>query len=83
MVRNPSGSYEYRCTSQYLYNDGSNILKPNAYQQKDYIFSGWKIRVKIDGQWYWYMSDGTLQSETLGLRTICPSFWSYFNERDL
>ena len=69
MVRNPSGSYEYRCTSQYLYNDGSNILKPNAYQQKDYIFSGWKIRVKIDGQWYWYMSDGTLQSETLSAST--------------
>ena len=69
MVRNPSGSYEYRCTSQYLYNDGSNILKPNAYQQNDYIFSGWKIRVKIDGQWYWYMSDGTLQSETLSAST--------------
>lgn len=63
MVQNPSGSYEYQCSEQYLYNDGTNILKPNAYYQKGYIFSGWKIRAKSHGQWYWYMSDGTLQSE--------------------
>lgn len=59
---NPSGSYEFRCTKD-LYNDGTYMLQPNAYSQKNCTFLGWKIRIKSDRQWYWYMADGTLRQQ--------------------
>ena len=59
---NPSGSYEFRCTKD-LYNDGTYMLQPNAYSQKNCTFLGWKIRIKSDEQWYWYMADGTLRQQ--------------------
>lgn len=61
LVKNPSGSYEYRCKSQKVLNDGKYRLKKNCFQRKGYEFSGWKLRAKCDEVWYWYMKDHTLK----------------------
>lgn len=61
LVRNPSGSFEYRCKGQKVINDGKYMLKKNCFHRKGYEFSGWKLRVKCKDVWYWYMKDHTLK----------------------
>lgn len=61
VVKNPSGSYEYRCKNQKICNDGTYKLRRNCFRRKGYEFLGWKLRIKCDGSWYWYMKDCSLQ----------------------
>ncbi len=56
----PSGNCEYFKKGSRCRNNGSDTFEKNRYTLKGYRFIGWKVRIKIDNKWFWYMDDGTL-----------------------
>lgn len=55
-----TGSVEYRL-EQPERNDGTAVILGNQFHHPDYDFCGWRMRVKDDGQWFWYLADHTLR----------------------
>ena len=55
-----SGNSEYLVENQLYKNDGTSKLEKNQFQLKGHSFQGWRLRLKIDNRWFWYMNDGTL-----------------------
>lgn len=59
-----SGSIEYKANLP-MANDGqSNVLK-NVFALPGSRFLGWKIRIKEDDKWYWYLKDGSLKRQSV------------------
>lgn len=40
-------------------NDGRHSVVETVFSRSGYEFSGWYLRLKFNGQWYWYLEDGT------------------------
>lgn len=55
----PSGSWEFR-KDQPVTNDGTSRFEKNLFIREGYTPDGWKLRFKIDNEWFWYLEDGTL-----------------------
>lgn len=55
-----SGSVEYR-ENQRKMNNGDAILLKNGFSHPEYDFIGWRMRIKDNGRWFWYLADGTLK----------------------
>ncbi|MEY8460632.1 polysaccharide pyruvyl transferase family protein [Eggerthellaceae bacterium 24-137] len=53
----PSGSREYRLENGWL-NNGECLIDPNAFTRKDFILSGWRLRIRIGGEWHWILENG-------------------------
>lgn len=60
LVRLPSGKLEYEQKEKLYKNDGTEVFKANGFRLEGHRFAGWKLRIKIDTRWFWYMKDGTL-----------------------
>lgn len=56
-----SGSVEYTPASADYSNTGNSRFQKNEFQYKHHHFCGWKIRIKIDNRWFWYLENGTLK----------------------
>lgn len=56
----PSGNCEYSKKDRLYRNDGSDTFEKNRYVLNGAHFIGWRIRIKIDNKWFWYMNDGSL-----------------------
>ncbi len=41
-------------------NDGTALLLPNMFARENSTFRGWRLRVRIDNSWFWYLDDGSL-----------------------
>lgn len=54
-----SGSVEYRMY-QPIENSGNARLLQNQFVYPGYDFVGWRMRIKDNERWYWYMENGTL-----------------------
>lgn len=63
MQRLNNGAIQY-VLEEPVQNDGTCRLLKNGYQCPGYEFYGWKMRVRKDGLWYWYLEDGTLKEKT-------------------
>lgn len=59
IIELPSGATEYKPVRKTENNSDARFLK-NGFVLKDYIFEGWRIRIKNRSKWYWYLSDGSL-----------------------
>ncbi len=56
-----SGTQEYvPAETEKKINDGTSCLDQNRFAWPHYHFVGWKLRIKIDNRWFWYLEDGTL-----------------------
>lgn len=55
-----SGSVEYKLNHP-IKNDGRTKLIKNGFEHPEFRFLGWKMRIKKDDKWYWYLSDGSLK----------------------
>lgn len=64
MTALPSGNFEYYIVDHVYKNDGSSKLEKNCFQLEGHSFQGWRLRVKIDTRWFWYMNDATLLLRT-------------------
>lgn len=51
-----TGSIEYRLNNL-VSNDGKTRLVKNGYTYPGYTFVGWRMRIKDDQKWYWYLED--------------------------
>lgn len=58
-----SGSIEYRLDEK-IVNNGKTQLINNGFTISGYQFLGWRMRVKDNEKWYWYLEDGTLELQT-------------------
>lgn len=54
-----SGSLEF-APAEPVKNTGASHFYPNGFGRAGYHFKGWKLRIKIDNRWFWYLEDGTL-----------------------
>ncbi|MGN1166374.1 MAG: polysaccharide pyruvyl transferase family protein [Lachnospiraceae bacterium] len=57
-----SGSVEYELENLFA-NNGQNKLLANAFHYPGYHFLGWRMRIKADERWFWYLQDGTLKPQ--------------------
>lgn len=65
-----SGTWEYWPNNTVFKNDGSSRLLKNGFASKNHQFIGWRLRIRIDNRWFWYMNDGSLcLKETYDKRT--------------
>lgn len=55
-----TGSVEYRIEKPEV-NDGTARLLKNRFSHPGYEFLGWRMRIKDNGRWYWYLADRTLR----------------------
>ena len=55
-----SGNKEFSLSELYE-NDGNSYLMANLFSRYGYSPKGWKVRVRIDREWFWYLEDGTLK----------------------
>lgn len=53
-----TGSVEY-CLNQMGVNDGNVRLLKNEFVYPGHTFIGWRMRIKEDEKWYWYLEDKT------------------------
>lgn len=51
-----TGSIEYRLSKETL-NDGNSKLVKNGFALPGCTFIGWRMRIKDNDQWYWYLED--------------------------
>lgn len=58
----PTGTIEFK-PLECAVNDGNTRLLGNKFRRLGYRFRGWRMRVREDRQWYWYMEDGTLKPQ--------------------
>lgn len=54
-----TSSPEYRSNSVKFVNNGKSVLNIDNPFLQGYRFVGWKLRVKIDNDWLWFMKDGS------------------------
>lgn len=54
-----TGSWEL-LTGGTVKNDGGACLDKNRFSRKGHLPGGWKLRLKIDRKWFWYLEDGSL-----------------------
>lgn len=54
-----TASPEYRSNAIQFVNNGQSVLGFDIPFLHGYRFLGWKLRVKIDNDWLWFMKDGT------------------------
>lgn len=54
-----SGNFEYRFAEN-IPNTGNNKFAPCGFVHKERRFMGWKVRIKIDNQWFWVVNHGGL-----------------------
>lgn len=59
-TRLKSGSLEFEPCCPLVANTGESRFATNGFSRKDYRFTGWHLRIKIDNRWFWYLEDGTL-----------------------
>lgn len=55
-----TGSVEYRLNKP-AENSGNTRLIKNGYEHPGYRFIGWRMRVKDNERWYWYLEDKTFK----------------------
>lgn len=55
-----TGSIEYR-EKDCIQNDGQKKLMKNGFSHPDYVFMGWRMRIKENNIWYWYLEDESLK----------------------
>lgn len=54
-----SGNIEFRPLKVYT-NTGQERFENNYFSRCGYSPKGWKLRVRIDREWFWYLEDGSL-----------------------
>lgn len=59
LVKLSTGTLEYTPNEKSV-NNGLEHFAPLGFQLEKYKFIGWKVRIRIDNQWFWYLEDGTL-----------------------
>ncbi len=42
-------------------NNGQYSVVKSGFSRSGYVLSGWYLRVKFNGQWHWYLKNGTFQ----------------------
>lgn len=60
LEKTANGGTEFHPENARKRNDGTTTLMKNGFILPGYQFKGWKIRIKIDNKWFWYLNDGTL-----------------------
>ena len=55
----PSGSKELKA-SGLIINGEDEHFKKNMFVRKGYTFAGWRLRVKVNSEWFWFLSNGIL-----------------------
>lgn len=58
LKRLETDSVEYKMDKPVL-NSGQSRAMKNQFEYPEYAFLGWRMRVKNDEKWYWYMEDRT------------------------
>lgn len=54
------GRLEFTPAQEPQKNDGTSCLLPNVFRRDDVVFNGWKLRIRIDNTWFWYLKSGRL-----------------------
>lgn len=75
-----NGAFEYSAEDHLYKNDGTSILEKNRFQLDGHTFQGWRLRLKIDTKWFWYMNDNTL---TLRTGNKAPDGARLFKDEDV
>lgn len=52
-----TGSAEFY-PKELVLNNGENILEYNHFAYPGHKFLGWRMRIKENGKWYWYLQNG-------------------------
>ena len=55
----PSFAYELESRDSHTNGAIGNFIK-NRYIYKGHKFTGWRMRVRVGQQWYWYLNDGSM-----------------------
>lgn len=58
LKRLETGSVEYKMDKP-VQNNGQSRAMKNQFEYPEYAFLGWRMRVKNNEKWYWYMEDRT------------------------
>lgn len=61
LKRLDSGTIEFAPNNHTGINDGTTHLLKNHFHLKNCQFTGWRLRLRIDNRWFWYLEDGSLK----------------------
>lgn len=61
----PSGNVQIKLETLQP-NDGTAVLAPGCFVREGRRFAGWRLRLRIDKQWFWLLQDGGLVSKEEG-----------------
>lgn len=77
-----TGSIEYRLNNLVL-NDGKTRLVKNGYTYPGHTFLGWRMRIKDDEQWYWYLEDKSYKPQKDYNKSEDKGYYLFKNEEEI